>query len=64
MNNNEFSEALLFIQWIEFSYHKLTSDKDKVYVEKTAENRPFMRHAVMQEPKKKRRVGNAKCQPS
>lgn len=37
----EFLEALLFIQWIEFSYHKLTSDKDKVNVEKAAGNRPL-----------------------
>lgn len=61
MNNNEFLEASLFIQWIEFSYHKLTSDKGKVHVENTAENRPL---CVMQEPKKKRRTDCGKCKVS
>lgn len=65
MNKNEFLEASLFIQWIEFSYHKMTSDKDKVNVEKTAENRPL---CVMLSCRNQRRkggqtVGNAKCQP-
>lgn len=42
-NNNEFLEALLFIQGESgqiSSYHKLTSDKTKVNEERTAENRP------------------------
>lgn len=71
MGNNEYLEALLFIQgertldqWTEFSYHKLTSDKANANEGKTAENRPL---CVMLSCRNQRRkggtVGNAQCQP-
>lgn len=70
MGNNEYLEALLFIQgertldqWTEFSYHKLTSDKANANEGKTAENRPL---CVMLSCRNQRRKGaqwEMQCQP-